>query len=99
VSGQLDKETRPRNKGKPMISPTLQGRGAVVTRVARGSQRGEHGMTGLAREFASEGISFNVLAPCIVNTEHVQAATARSPDAVRKYFDFVPMARPAELAE
>ncbi|XSC47533.1 SDR family NAD(P)-dependent oxidoreductase [Bradyrhizobium sp. RDT10] len=61
---------------------------------------GVHGITtGLAREFAGEGITFNVVAPCIVNTEAVRAAMVKSPQAVQKYVDIVPMARPAELAE
>jgi 2,3-dihydroxy-2,3-dihydro-p-cumate dehydrogenase len=61
---------------------------------------GVHGMTtGLAREFATEGITFNVVAPCIVNTENVQKALANAPKAVQKYIDIIPMGRPAEMAE
>jgi len=61
---------------------------------------GVHGITtGLAREFATDGITFNVVAPCIVNTENVQKAMANAPQAVKKYIDIVPMARPAEMEE
>src|SRR5882757_9609224 len=61
---------------------------------------GVHAMTtGLAREFATDGITFNVVAPCIVNTENVQKAMANAPQAVKKYIDIVPMARPAEMEE
>nr|WP_249137454.1 SDR family oxidoreductase [Bradyrhizobium tropiciagri] len=61
---------------------------------------GVHALTtGLAREFALEGITFNVVAPCIVNTERVRAAVAQAPEAVKKYIDVVPMGRPAEMAE
>ena len=61
---------------------------------------GVHALTtGLAREFALEGITFNVVAPCIVNTERVRAAVAQAPELVKKYIDVVPMGRPAEMAE
>jgi 2,3-dihydroxy-2,3-dihydro-p-cumate dehydrogenase len=61
---------------------------------------GVHGMTtGLAREFASEGITFNVVAPYIVNTENVQRALQNAPQAMQKYIDIVPMGRPAEMVE
>ena len=61
---------------------------------------GVHGMTtGLAREFATDGITFNVVAPCIVNTENVRKAMANAPQALKKYIDVVPMGRPAEMEE
>jgi 2,3-dihydroxy-2,3-dihydro-p-cumate dehydrogenase len=61
---------------------------------------GVHGITtGLAREFATEGITFNVVAPCIVNTENVQKGLANAPQAMKKYIDVIPMGRPAEMAE
>ncbi len=61
---------------------------------------GVHGITtGLAREFATDGITFNVVAPCIVNTESVQKAMTNAPQAMKKYIDVVPMARPAEMEE
>jgi 2,3-dihydroxy-2,3-dihydro-p-cumate dehydrogenase len=61
---------------------------------------GVHGMTtGLAREFATEGVTFNVVAPCMVATENVKKAMANAPQAVQKYVDVIPMGRPAEMAE
>jgi 2,3-dihydroxy-2,3-dihydro-p-cumate dehydrogenase len=39
------------------------------------------------------------VAPCIVNTENVQKAMVNAPQAMKKYIDVVPMARPAEMAE
>ena len=61
---------------------------------------GVHGMTtGLAREFATEGITFNVVAPCMVATENVKKAMANAPESMRKYLDVIPMARPAEMEE
>jgi 2,3-dihydroxy-2,3-dihydro-p-cumate dehydrogenase len=61
---------------------------------------GVHGLTtGLAREFATEGITFNVVAPCIVNTENVQKGLGNAPQAMQKYIDVIPMGRPAEMAE
>jgi 2,3-dihydroxy-2,3-dihydro-p-cumate dehydrogenase len=61
---------------------------------------GVHAMaTGLAREFAQDGITVNVVAPCIVNTPQVQAAIAKAPEAVQKYVSVVPMGRPGEMDE
>lgn len=61
---------------------------------------GVHAMaTGLAREFAGDGITVNVVAPCIVNTPQVQAAAAQVPEMVRRFVDVVPMGRPGEMEE
>lgn len=61
---------------------------------------GVHGITtGLAREFATEGITFNVVAPCMVATENVKKAMTNSPHSLQKYVDIIPMGRPAEMAE
>lgn len=61
---------------------------------------GVHGMTtGLAREFAAEGVTFNVVAPCMVATENVKKAMANAPQSMQKYLDVIPMGRPAEMAE
>jgi 2,3-dihydroxy-2,3-dihydro-p-cumate dehydrogenase len=55
---------------------------------------GVHAMaTGLAREFARDGITVNVVAPCIVNTPQVQKATLVSPQALQRFVDVVPMGR------
>ena len=55
--------------------------------------------TGLAREFAKDGITFNVVAPCIVNTPQVQKATLMSPQALQRFVDVVPMGRAGEMDE
>lgn len=61
---------------------------------------GVHGITtGLAREFATEGITFNVVAPCMVATENVKKAMTSAPHSLQKYVDIIPMGRPAEMAE
>ncbi|MBR0795310.1 SDR family oxidoreductase [Bradyrhizobium jicamae] len=61
---------------------------------------GVHAMaTGLAREFAKDGITFNVVAPCIVNTPQVQKATLMSPQALQRFVDVVPMGRAGEMDE
>ncbi|TAI66808.1 SDR family oxidoreductase [Bradyrhizobium sp. Leo170] len=55
--------------------------------------------TGLAREFATDEITVNVVAPCIVNTPQVQRAAAKAPQSIRKFIDVVPMGRPGEMDE
>lgn len=61
---------------------------------------GVHAMaTGLAREFARDGITVNVVAPCIVNTPQVQQATLKAPKSLQRFVDVVPMGRPGEMEE
>jgi len=61
---------------------------------------GVHAMvTGLAREFAKDGITFNAVAPCIVNTPQVQKATILSPQILQRFVDVVPMGRAGEMDE
>ncbi len=61
---------------------------------------GVHAMaTGLAREFAKDGITVNVVAPCIVNTPQVQQVTLRAPKALQRFVDVVPMGRAGEMDE
>lgn len=61
---------------------------------------GMHGMTtGLAREFARDGITVNTVAPCATNTPQMQEITAKAPDLAAKFVSVIPMGRPAELAE
>jgi 2,3-dihydroxy-2,3-dihydro-p-cumate dehydrogenase len=61
---------------------------------------GVHAMaTGLAREFAKDGITVNVVAPCIVNTPQVQKATLMSPQVLQRFVDVVPMGRAGEMDE
>ncbi len=55
--------------------------------------------TGLAREFAKDGITFNVVAPCIVNTPQVQKATLMSRQVLQRFVDVVPMGRAGDMDE
>ncbi len=56
--------------------------------------------TGLAREFAQDGITVNVVAPCIVETPGVTAARATpAKDVIQKMTDVVPMGRAARMEE
>jgi 2,3-dihydroxy-2,3-dihydro-p-cumate dehydrogenase len=61
---------------------------------------GVHGLTtGLAREFAKDGITVNTVAPCAVNTPQMVAVTKSSPALAAKFVSVIPMGRPAEMAE
>lgn len=61
---------------------------------------GMHGMTtGLAREFARDGITVNTVAPCVVATPQLDEVAARDPELVRKVIEVVPMGRPGTMAE
>ena len=61
---------------------------------------GVHGMTtGLAREFAQDGITVNTVAPCVVNTPQLAEVAARDPALVRKVTEVVPMGRAGEMHE
>jgi 2,3-dihydroxy-2,3-dihydro-p-cumate dehydrogenase len=61
---------------------------------------GVHGLTtGMAREFAKEGITVNTVAPCAVNTPQMVAITKSDPVLAAKFVSVIPMGRPAEMAE
>ena len=61
---------------------------------------GMHGMTtGLAREFAQDGITVNTVAPCVVATPQLDEVAAKNPGLVRKVTEIVPMGRPGTMAE
>ncbi|MCC8943914.1 SDR family oxidoreductase [Bradyrhizobium sp. Arg62] len=61
---------------------------------------GVHAMaTGLAREFAKDGITVNVVAPCIVDTPQVRQVKLKAPKALQRFIDVVPMGRAAEMDE
>jgi 2,3-dihydroxy-2,3-dihydro-p-cumate dehydrogenase len=61
---------------------------------------GVHGLTtGLAREFARDGITVNAVAPCAVNTPQMIDITRREPALAAKFIDIIPIGRPAEMAE
>lgn len=61
---------------------------------------GVHGLTtGLAREFATSGVTINTIAPCMVATPMVKAATKQGNPLIQKFTDVIPMGRPAEVEE
>jgi 2,3-dihydroxy-2,3-dihydro-p-cumate dehydrogenase len=61
---------------------------------------GVHGITtGLAREFATQGITVNTVAPCVVNTPQLAEVAARDPELARKVVSVVPMGRAGEMHE
>jgi 2,3-dihydroxy-2,3-dihydro-p-cumate dehydrogenase len=61
---------------------------------------GVHGLTsGLAREFARQGITVNTVAPCAVNSEQMQRIERTDPVLARRFLDVIPMGRAAELDE
>ena len=61
---------------------------------------GVHGLTtGMAREFAGDGITVNTVAPCAVNTPQMVAITKSNPALAAKFVSVIPMGRPAEMEE
>ena len=61
---------------------------------------GVHGLTtGLAREFATSGVTVNTVAPCAVNSEQLAAFVRDKPEAAQKFLGVIPMGRAAEVAE
>jgi 2,3-dihydroxy-2,3-dihydro-p-cumate dehydrogenase len=61
---------------------------------------GVHGMTtGLAREFARDGITVNTVAPCAVQTRQLEEIRATNPGLIAQVCAVIPMGRPAEEAE
>jgi 2,3-dihydroxy-2,3-dihydro-p-cumate dehydrogenase len=61
---------------------------------------GVHGMTtGLAREFALDGITVNTVAPCAVQTRQLEDVRAANPALVEKVLRVIPMGRAASEAE
>ena len=61
---------------------------------------GVHGLTtGLAREFARDGVTVNTVAPCAVNSAQLEAFVRDKPEVARKFLDVIPMGRAAELDE
>lgn len=61
---------------------------------------GVHGLTtGLAREYARDGITINTVAPCAVNTPQMEAITKSAPALAAKFVSVIPMGRPAEMSE
>jgi 2,3-dihydroxy-2,3-dihydro-p-cumate dehydrogenase len=61
---------------------------------------GVHGMTtGLAREFALDGITVNTVAPCAVQTQRLEDVRATNPALVDAVLSIIPMGRAANEAE
>lgn len=61
---------------------------------------GVHGLTtGLAREFATRGVTVNTVAPPATNTEALVEYKARGKAAYDKILSVIPMGRPAEMSE
>lgn len=61
---------------------------------------GVHGLTtGLAREFAKQGITVNTVAPCAVNSPQLECFARANPDVTTKLLSVIPMGRAAELSE
>ena len=61
---------------------------------------GVHGLTtGLAREFATRGITVNTVAPCMVATPPVRKMMSSGNALVQKFTDVIPMGRPGEMDE
>lgn len=61
---------------------------------------GVHGLTtGMAREFARDGITINTVAPCAVNTPQMVDITKRDPALAAKFISVIPVGRPAEMEE
>lgn len=61
---------------------------------------GVHGLTtGLAREFATAGVTVNTVAPCAVNTAALDYVKKVNPVFARQVLEVIPMERPAEVDE
>jgi 2,3-dihydroxy-2,3-dihydro-p-cumate dehydrogenase len=61
---------------------------------------GVHGLTtGMAREFARDGVTVNTVAPCATNTPQMQMVIKRDPALAEKFISVIPVGRPAEMAE
>ncbi len=61
---------------------------------------GVHAMTtGLAREFASDNITVNTVAPCVVETEVVREYRQTRPDLIDAVTAIIPLGRPAAESE
>lgn len=61
---------------------------------------GVHGMTtGLAREFARDGITVNTVAPCAVQTQQLEELRAVDPEFVDRVLSVIPIGRAATEAE
>ncbi|WP_236027636.1 MULTISPECIES: SDR family oxidoreductase [Burkholderia] len=61
---------------------------------------GVHALTtGLAREFALNGITVNTVAPCAVNTDAWVKVKQSNPDLAQRFVDVIPIGRVGEVEE
>lgn len=61
---------------------------------------GVHALTtGLAREFATSGITVNTVAPCAVNGPELERFVRDKPEVAARFLGVIPMGRAAELEE
>jgi 2,3-dihydroxy-2,3-dihydro-p-cumate dehydrogenase len=61
---------------------------------------GVHALTtGLAREFARDGVTVNTVAPCAVNTPQLEEFLRKAPSVAQKFISVIPMGRAAEATE
>ena len=61
---------------------------------------GVHGLTtGLAREFAGDGITVNTVAPCAVATPQLEAMIGKNIPLVEKFLGVIPMGRAGDMRE
>ena len=61
---------------------------------------GVHGLTtGLAREYATQGVTVNTVAPCAVNSDQLAAFVRSKPEVAARFLSVIPMGRAAELDE
>jgi 2,3-dihydroxy-2,3-dihydro-p-cumate dehydrogenase len=55
--------------------------------------------TGLAREFAKDGITVNTVAPCAVDSEPMRRFVAEKPELAARFLAVIPIGRAAALDE
>lgn len=76
-------------------------RNGLVDHAAYNAAKGGlHGMTtGLAREFAKDGITVNTVAPSVVDTPQVEDIRRVNPELIEKVYAIIPMGRGAKMEE
>lgn len=71
--------------------------GHAIYNAAKG---GVHAMArGLAREFAQDGITVNVVSPCATRTPELDRFLREDPELADRFLRVIPVGRPAELRE
>ncbi len=61
---------------------------------------GVHGLTtGLAREFATSGVTVNTVAPCAVDSEPMRRFIRDQPELAQRFLSVIPMGRAADVDE